>query len=248
MPHAPQFDTQQNQTLLAMCARKTIRTAASAGVVWGIVNLIIGYGATVVNPVNIGLIALALLMLGAGTAALRKPTIGSLRTEAFVSVLLFLWNLGVTILNVRAGAKEAVTPVHLIFPLIAAIAFFRQYSRLGHLRDVIANLDQPAVKEAVAVCKGIFKSKLKRSPDVVEARSRRCRLKLIGDSILCVQRNLSRAFTLSRTDFQQCIVQPEKSRLRVVVRHPLGKLSYAFDRKNSAKIKAWLGVDGVKTA
>jgi hypothetical protein len=29
----------------------------------------------------------------------------------------------------------------------------------------------------------------------------------------------------------------------MVVRHPLGKLTYAFDRKNSEKIKGWLKID-----
>jgi hypothetical protein len=29
-----------------------------------------------------------------------------------------------------------------------------------------------------------------------------------------------------------------------MVRHPLGKISYGFDRKNSDKIKAWLGTPG----
>lgn len=242
MSHHPLFDSQQNQALLAMCARKTIRTAAIAGVVWGCVNLIIGYFAVLANPLNAGLIALALLMLGAGVSALRKPSLNALLTESVVSGLLFCWNVGITILNVRAGVREAVTPVHLIFPLIAAAAFYRQYRRLGHLSTTIADLDHSAVKEAAVICKQIFKSKLKRSPDLVEAKSRRCRLQLIGDSILCVQRNLSRAFSLSRTDFQQCIVAPDKKRLRVVVHHPLGKLSYGFDRKSSEKIKTWLGL------
>lgn len=57
-----------------------------------------------------------------------------------------------------------------------------------------------------------------------------------------MQRNLARAFSLNRTDFQQCILHSEKARLRVVVRHPLGKLTYAFDRKNSARIKEWLAM------
>jgi hypothetical protein len=242
MTHNFLFDSQENQTLLAMCARKTIRKAGVAAVVWGSINLVIGSLLVLKNPLNAGLMALGLLMLGAGIGALRKPSLTSLRTEAFVSVLLFCWNLGVGFLNARAGAEHFVNPVHLILPAVAAVAFYRQYRRLGHLEQSIADLDHSAVKQAVAICKEIFKRKVKRSPDVVEARSRRCRLKLIGDSIFCVQRNLTHAFSLSRTDFQQCIIAPDKKRLRVVVQHPLGKLSYAFDRKSSDKIKTWLGL------
>jgi hypothetical protein len=42
-------------------------------------------------------------------------------------------------------------------------------------------------------------------------------------------------------NFQACITDPSRKRIRVVVRHPLGKMTYAFDRKNSDKIKGWLG-------
>jgi hypothetical protein len=63
-----------------------------------------------------------------------------------------------------------------------------------------------------------------------------------------VQRNLTRAFNLNRADFQQCIVYPQKKRLRVVVRHPLGKLTYSFSHKSSDRIKDWLGANALKSA
>ncbi len=106
-------------------------------------------------------------------------------------------------------------------------------------QDIFPTISE--AEEATTICKQIFKAKVKDAPDVVQASSNLCRLKLMTDSVLCVQKNLARAFSLNRTDFQQCILHPEKPRLRVVVRHPLGKLSYAFDRKNSEKIKSWLG-------
>ncbi len=52
MPHDPVFDFAENQALLVVCARKTIRTAAIAGIVWGIINLLIGYQAVQVNILN----------------------------------------------------------------------------------------------------------------------------------------------------------------------------------------------------
>jgi hypothetical protein len=33
----------------------------------------------------------------------------------------------------------------------------------------------------------------------------------------------------------------------VVVHHPLGKVTYAFDKKNSEKIKGWLGATPLPT-
>ncbi len=245
MAHDRVFDSAQNQALLAVCARKTIRNAAIAGVIWGAINLVIGYFAVLANPLNAGILALGLLMLGSGMAALRKPSLGALLTEAVVSLLLLCWNLGVMIMNARAGHASHINRHGLIFPAIVAAIFFTQYRRLRHLRETIASMDPAMIKEASSLCRQIFKSSLKQSPDIVQTSSKRWRLRFVGDSVLCVQRNLTRAFSLRRTDFQQCILHPEKPRLRVMVRHPLGKISYGFDRKNSDKIREWLGTPGV---
>jgi len=171
-----------------------------------------------------------------------------LLSEAVVSALLLCWNVGITIFNVRAGYGDHVNGHGLIWPLIAAIVFFRQYKRLGHLKESIATMDQATVKEAAGLCKQLFKSKLKQSPDIVQTTSKRYRLRLMSDSVLCVQRNLATAFSLNRTDFQHCILNADKKCLRVVVGHPLGKLNYAFDKRNSEKIKNWLGSSAVTTA
>jgi hypothetical protein len=67
------------------------------------------------------------------------------------------------------------------------------------------------------------------------------------DSVFCAQRNLARAFHMSRENFKRCIPDTSKKRIRVVVRHPLGKLTYAFDKKNSDKIKGWLSAPAPQT-
>jgi D-arabinose 1-dehydrogenase-like Zn-dependent alcohol dehydrogenase len=97
------------------------------------------------------------------------------------------------------------------------------------------------LQAASGLCKQLFKSKLKQSPDIAEASSKRYRLRLMADSVFCAQRNLAQAFHMKRENFQQCIKDANKKRIRVVVRHPLGKITCAFDKKNSEKIKGWLG-------
>ena len=52
---------------------------------------------------------------------------------------------------------------------------------------------------------------------------------------------------MSRANFQQCITDRNGNKLRVVVRHPLGKVTYAFNEKNSDKIKGWLGASALKS-
>lgn len=248
MEHDPVFDSTENQALLAVCARKTIRNAAVFGIVWGAINLVIGYFAVQINPLNAGILVLGLLMLGAGVTALKKPSLQSLLSEAVVSVLLLCWNIGITVFNVRSGYADHVSGHGLIWPALAAIVFFRQYFKLGHLKEAIASLNHAMVQEASGLCKNLFKSKLKQSPDIVEASSKRCRLRLMNDSIFCAQRNLAQAFHMSREHFQQCIRDLGRKRLRVVVRHPLGKLTYAFDKKNSDKIKDWLTAPAARTS
>jgi hypothetical protein len=245
MTHDTVFDSPQNKALLVVCARKTIRNAAILGIVWGAINLVIGFHAMQVMALNAGIFILGLLMFGAGVIALKKPSLHCLLGQAVVSALLLCWNVGITIFNVRAGYSDHVNGHGLIWPLIAAIVFVRQYKRLGHLKDAIVSMDHATVKEAAGICKQLFKSKLKESPDIVQTTSKRHRLRLMNDSVLCVQRNLATAFNLNRADFSQCIKDANKKSLRVVVCHPLGKLNYAFDKKNSEKIKTWLGASAV---
>jgi hypothetical protein len=247
MQHDPLFDSTENQALLVVCARKTIRNAAIVGIIWGVINLVVGAAAVQANPLNVGLLALACLMLGAGILALARPSLHALLGEAVVSVLLLCWNIGVTVLNARAGADTV--PVHgLIWPLVAAVIFFKEYLKLGHLKGAISAMNHQTVKEATGLCKQLFKSKLKESPDIAEASSRRCRVRLMSDAVFCVQRNLARAFYMDRAHFQTCIPDLNQKKLRLVVRHPLGKLTYAFDQKNSQKIKSWLNAPAAQAS
>ena len=238
------FDSTENQALLVVCARKTIRTAAILGIVWGAINLIIGFFAVQVNPLNVGILVLGLLMFGAGLTALRKPSLHSLLSEAVISLLLLVWNIGIAMINARTGNADHIDAHGLVWPVIAAVVFFRQYFKLGHLKEAIGAMDHSMVKQATTLCKQLFKSKPKQSPDIAQASSNRYRVRLTTDSIFCAQRNLGHAFHMSREQFRRCITDLGKKRLHVVVRHPLGKIACGFDRKNSDKIKAWLSMSG----
>src|SRR5438045_7400025 len=163
----PVFDSTENQALLVVCARKTIRHAAILGIVWGAINLVIGFFAIQATVLNAGIPVLGLLMLGAGVIALNKPSIHSLLTEAVVSVLLLCWNIGIAVFNARSGYGDHVTGNGLIWPAIAAIIFFRQYQRLSHLKEAIASIDHAKMKDASDLSKQLFTKTLKPYPDLV---------------------------------------------------------------------------------
>src|SRR6185295_18230969 len=102
------FDKPENRILLVVCARKQIRNIGIGGLIWGILNTLIGAFAIQVNAINIGLLLLGLLMLGAGIQALRKPSLNAILLEAFVSLCLFMWNILITFLD--ALDKAPVRP------------------------------------------------------------------------------------------------------------------------------------------
>ena len=186
MPHDPVFDSTENQALLVVCARKTIRGGAIAGIIWGTINFVIGFVALQVNLLNLGMVALGLTMLGTGITALTKPSLHALLAEAVVSWLLLVWNAGTTVLNESQGYTAHLNWHGLVVPLIAAVVFLQQYRKLGHLKDAIAAMDRRTMAEASKVCKELFKTRVKTSPDVAEASSRRCRIRFMSDSVFCV--------------------------------------------------------------
>lgn len=242
MNYDPLFDSTQNQALLVICARKTIRAIGIGGLVWGLINLFIGIIAVRVNLVNLGLLGLALLMLGTGIYAMAQPSLTALLMEAIVSVLLFCWNVGITMWNVHLGITENVNGHGLIFPALAAFYFFREYNRLGHLKEAIRTIDAQTVKQATTLCKELLKKKIKVEPEIAEAAGKKCRVQFMNDSVFCVQKGLTRAFHMSVEDFRKCFKDVNAKRLKLIVNHPLGKLTYAFDKKNSEKVKGWLGI------
>ena len=105
MQHSPLFDTPENQALLVVCARKTIRNTGIAAIIWGIINLGIGYLGIQVTILNVFVLILALMMLGTGVFALTKPSLHALLAAAVVSTLLLFWNLGSMALNMMAGTQ-----------------------------------------------------------------------------------------------------------------------------------------------
>jgi len=232
------FDRDENKTLLAICARKMIRGTGIAGIIWGLINIVLGVVAMHLSMLNVGVLVLGLLMLGAGIQALRRPTLGVLLAGTVVTALLFAWNLAITILN--AQVTGTFVPQGLIFPLIIMVGFITSYRRLKHLEGLIAAVRPEDIRNTKKVCKTLLKKKLKNEPAVIQANGRACRAQLMIDKAFFINRMMLRAFVASKDEIRSVIVKPDAKRLEMNVRHPLGKLKYRFDKKNSEKLKNWL--------
>ncbi len=238
MGYDPWFDSEENRALMAICTRRLIRNIGIGGILWGAVNSAIGAAAIQASLLNTGLLALGLLMLGAGVQALRRPTLGILLAETLVAALLFLWNLGISLLNLQAGGP--FEPRGLVFPLVIVAVFARHYRKLGHLRDLVSSMAPEQIEAARKTCKAMIRRKLKEEPFLVETRDRRCRAQLMDDRAFFIQRDLMRAFVGSREAVRAATVKPEAKTWTAVFRHPLGKLAYRFDRGNTEKLRNWL--------
>ena len=232
------FDSEENKILLAICARKLIRNIGIGAIIWGSINIIIGIFAIHVTYINAGILILGVLMLGAGLQALRNPTLGVLLSETIITIILFFWNLGIAIINIRLTGEA--NPQGLIVTLIFAVVFFQNYKKLQHVKDQIASIKPEKIKQTRDLCKMLIKKKLKDEPRIIQTTNLRCRAQLMEDTSLFIQRDMMRAFVASTEDIRNAIKKFDAKKLTMVFSHPLGKLTYRFNAQNSLKIKNWI--------
>ena len=234
------FNSDENKVLISICARKLISKIGIGGIVWGIINILLGIAYIEASILNGVLLILGIIMLGTGIKALMRPTLGVLLTETIVAIGLFLWNLAVSIINYRVNGVFEVQ--YLVAPLIFAAVFANYYWRLGHLRREIALIEPDKIKGARLACKALLRKKLKNEPSVIQTKNQRCRAQLMEEKAFFIQRKLTRAFVASKESIRDAVIQPDAKRLKLCFKHPLGKLKYQFDKKNSEKLNNWLAV------
>jgi len=239
MKHDAWFDTEENKALMAICARKLISNIGIGGIVWGIINIGIGVFAISVSMINVGILILGVMMLGTGVQAMRYPTLKVFLTETAVTVVLFLWNVAMMVVNLTVYGNP--DPRGVILPLIIAVSFASQYRKLRYLKDHIASIPAEKIKATKEMCKQLVKQRIKNEPMLVETGDRKCRVQLMDGGAFFIQRDLMRAFVALKKDIQPAVEKPGATRLKLSFGHPLGKLTYKFDRKNSDKLKAWMG-------
>jgi len=239
MNYAEWFDTNENKALLAICARKLIKNIGIGGIIWGVINGLLGLFFMQFTLINTGLLILGVLMLGAGVRALKKPTLSVLLVETVLASLILLWNLSITIIN--AVMFGITRPGGLIFPAIMAIYFFNHYRRLKHVAEYIESIDPAYIETTTQLGKKLLKKNLKQEPLVIQTTDRRCRAELMNGKAFFIQKNMLRAFVCPIDQIRAAIVKPDAKSLKIVFSHPLEeKLTYRFDKKNSEKIRNWL--------
>lgn len=238
MKHDSLFDSDENKILMAICTRKLIRNIGIGGITWGVINIGIGAIAIQETAINSGILMLGVMMFGTGVQALRRPSLRVLLIETIVTLLLLLWNLGISVLNLLTiGAFD---PRGILFPLIIAIVFANYYRKLGHLRGLIASVPPEKIETTERICKTLLKKKTKQEPLILQTVGGKCRAQLTDDKAFFIQRDLMRAFVGTREFVRNAIAKSEAKSWTTVFNHPLGKLKYRFDKKNTEKLRNWL--------
>jgi len=237
--HDVLFDTPENRNLLAICTRRQIRRIGVGGIIWGLINIAIGALAIRETVLGAGALGLGALMLGSGLWALRRPSLGILLAEAVTMGLLLAWNVAIAILVLRASGEIGVQG--LIVPLLAAAAVGGQYVRLRPFRDLVASVDPAQIKATKQVCQSLRKLKLKNEPAVVETADRRSRVRLLPDRAFLVQHDLGRAFVIPCDVAAGAIADRLAKSWKWRIEHPLGPVTYRFNKQNTEKMRAWLG-------
>jgi hypothetical protein len=238
------LETDENKTLLAICARKAIKGYGIFGIIWGVINIAIGLFLFQHNPVNVGVLALGTVMIASGVYCLTKPNVKAILIEAIVSCLILIWNVGITVYSVSNGA--GINPNEIIWPVIAAVVLFKEYLRLQHVADLIAAVTADQIKQATQTCKGILKKKWKKDPSValVQAGSflgaGGARLQRMEGKVFFVRGNPLRAFVMPDEALRASFSNLTVKKAKVVVQHPLGKLTISLDRKNTDRVRSWL--------
>ncbi len=243
MKYDPWFDSDENKVLMAVSTRRMIKNLGIGGIVWGAINIVLGVGAMQETLINVGLLILGILMLGAGVQALLKPSLGILLAETIVTALLFLWNLAVTVLNTLAGAE--FDPAGLVIPLLVAVSLVQSYKKLNHIRDLIPTVSSQDIRATKRAWDSIKKKKLKQEPLVVKASGSNCRVQLMPDQAFFVHWDFfMRAFVVPRDAMVAALARSDVKKLTFNFKHPLNKIRYTFNRKNYDKLKAWLAASG----
>ena len=239
MKYEPWFDRHENKVLLAICARRIIRRFSLGAIIWGAINALVGLAVVAVDLTGAGPLVLGIIMIATGVRARKNPSLKSFFSATVLNLLLFAWNLSMTILIlVAAGVFD---PRGLVVPLIIAVSFYRHYRGLAHIEGLIDSVTEDDMKKAAGVCRELLKKKARKDPTIIQTSDiqRRCRAQLLPDRAFFVQRDMTRAFVAGREDVASVIVKPSATRLRMHIKHPLGKLRYYFGRKSSDRIRAW---------
>ena len=139
------FNTEENIALTSICARASISDSGIGAIIFGVLNMIIGIVTIHINIINAGLIILGMMMIILGIYAKRKPALDVLKGMAIIAALVFVWNVGISILNTMADGKFYGRG--LLYSSLIAYGLFDYYRRLRPIREQIESVEPEKINQ-----------------------------------------------------------------------------------------------------
>jgi hypothetical protein len=152
-------------------AKRILRAAGIGGIIFGLLALVIGVPLLEQNPINLILVLLGLVLLGEGIWNVALPTAEGVIVDGIALILVGLWNIFVSVLNVAAGATEgAHWGVVALFQIGYGIYRFTMYGRFYQ-----AFQERPPaedVKRLDDIVAKVMRSTYKNSADIINFQTR----------------------------------------------------------------------------
>jgi hypothetical protein len=148
-------------------ACRTLRHMGWGGVVFGIINIALGITFTLtMHPINLILVLIGLFVLAAGIWCLALPGAEGAICNGIALILVGLWNLFVTVLNIAAGANPQVWwAIFGIILIAAGVQCFQKYARFSEaLRHGVSREEMTMMDRLV---KSILKANAKEDDDII---------------------------------------------------------------------------------
>jgi hypothetical protein len=148
-------------------ACRALRTMGWGGIVFGLINIGLGIAFVVsLHPINAVLALIGLFLLLSGVWCLVLPGAEGVITNGIALILVGVWNIIVTVLNLAAGANPQVWwAVFGVFLIAAAVQCFQKYARFAEaLRHGVSQQEKAMMDGLV---KAILKANAKEDEDII---------------------------------------------------------------------------------
>jgi hypothetical protein len=153
-------------------ARRSLRRMGWGGIVFGIINLGLGIAFTVnLGPINLVLALIGLFLVASGVWCLVLPGAEGVISNGIALILVGLWNIAVTLLNLAAGAAPQIWWAIFGGVLIAGgIQCFQKYARFSKALRYRVSEDEMAMMDRLV--QTILKGDVKVEQDMVAFQAR----------------------------------------------------------------------------
>ncbi len=230
----------ENKGLVLISAHRIVYVAGVFGVVFGLMNTLGGVFAAVEDSANLPLPFLGVCLFGLAVAARKRPSLGTLLGLTVVAALLLFWHFWAFLVDL-SWSQGPIMQVGLSFLLTAYCG--RHCERLLHLGDSLSTVTERELKAAQQSLELWAREQRKgpeRNPYVAASWLHWCRIALLADKAICVNWSATRAFVLDRRELRMAVKRGNAARFTIRLNHPLGRIWYPFDRKNTERLRTWL--------